>query len=46
MSEVIKRPKASRDTGADNGLLECVTKTQIAAQAMRVLAPVFLLLNM
>lgn len=42
--EVIKRRKAARDAGADNSLLEGV-KTQIAAQAVKVLAPIFLLLN-
>ncbi|KAL8827961.1 MAG: hypothetical protein Q9191_002867 [Dirinaria sp. TL-2023a] len=44
--EAVTRIKAARDAGADVGLLEGVTSREMAAQAVKDLAPFPLLLNM
>lgn len=44
--EAVTRIKAARDAGADVGLLEGVTSREMAAQAVKDLAPLPLLLNM
>ena len=45
-NEAVKRLQAARDAGADVGQLEAVTSREMAAQAVKDLAPLPLLLNM